>query len=412
MPKPALLAALLAALGVGWLIGSLATSQGRGSMPDDEAFALREENARLKLALGERGASLRPGAALGGHGAEPDELLPPPPISPDGAETFDVAKFTNADRAFQVFLAYIATMLDKGPAGHLELLATISATVFDSRGSKQTMQLVGGEERAARFKYPLLRFAMNREGQVADLTETVFKTMAREPQKLAALDHDLLQLFTDDVAIMLPGIVGPTRMERFRTYAREVLAAPLEQQPGSVQRVRRDIQQAMASWSPPLSPEEALARLQQGGLSPEESLALLQRLEPGALARIDIDCLVGPLLERDPWQVISFLAQAKLDDGTRGRLDGRIIQGAVQGSLNQAVLNYWLRHTARTGFPEAREFIERGLQQSAREAAGAFLLTALGLQPAPPADWIAWAEERYEFTEEVRVVLLKRRGGK
>ncbi|MDF1700554.1 MAG: hypothetical protein P1V36_05285 [Planctomycetota bacterium] len=413
MSKPGLLIALLAALGVGWLIGSMTGAGGGSDMTHDEVAGLQEEVARLRLALGERGPSLRAstGPAIKGRetAAEPGEMLPPPPATYAKTDAFDITKHVDADIAFQALLAYAATMLDKGVDGHLALLHTLDRTLFDKPGEKIVDELVGGEDQMMRYTYPVLRFAMNREDQVADLTETLFKTMAEDPEQLKELDGDLFELFTESIAPMLPGMVGPKRMDRFRGYARAILDSDPATQPGVVQRQRRDIQKAMESWAPRMTKEEAFQRLQQGDVSPEEATALLRRLDPLDVARLDVDGVLGPLLEKDPWTVISVLGRAKLDASTIEALDTRVIQGAVGVKLKQSVVHYWLRYTGRGSFDRARPFLERGLQQSSKQSSGTFLLTALACKPGPDESWVQWAEERFELSEEVRVALIRMR---
>ena len=405
MTKPVLAIALLAALGVGWLLGSLTGGGAGGGDAMDEVASLREENARLRLALGERSSRSTGGAApsMGG------EVLPPPPETYAATDRFDVTTFDHPDRAFQAFLAYAATMLDKGGDGHESLLKTISATFFDAPGKQHVAELVGGEVHEMRYHYPLLRFIMNREDQVADLTETVFRTMAEEPKRFDGVHEDMLALFTEDAAPLLPGVVGPARLERFREYARTILKTDRAKQPASVQRRRADVQAVLASWQPRMTPEEAFQRLQQAEVSPEEGSALLRQIAPADIARLDVDRVLGPLMEKDPWTVIRTLGRAKLEASAIDRLDGRVIAGVVEGRVQQAVVHYWLRYTARQGFPEAKGFLERGLQAAGKYTAGTFLLTALASRPPADAEWIAWAEERFEFSPEVRAALLRLR---
>ena len=402
MTKPGILIALLAALGVGWLVGSMTAAGGHGGV-DDEVAGLREENARLRLALGERGP--RAGRDAPGMGGADDGTRPTPAAS----DRYDVAAFNDGDVAFQALLAYAAVMLDKGEAGHLPLLETLNATLFREAGEAHVRELVGGSEERQRFMYPVLRFAMNREEQLADLVETVFRTMAEKPQQLAGLHDDLLALLTEDIAPLLPGVVGSARLERFREYARAILKTDRAAQPVSVQRRRVDVQRVLASWEPPLGAEEAFQRLQQGNPSPEEAAALLRRIDPANLARLDVERVLGPLIEQEPWSVLDVLGRAKLDEGTIERIDARIIQGVVQGRLNQAVVHYWLRYTGRQAFEAAKPFLERGLQAAAKATAGTFLLTALAMRPPPDEAWIQWAEQRFEFSDEVRLALLRMR---
>ncbi len=407
MSKPGIVIAVLAALGVGWFLGSTFGGRGDGGGVSDEVAALREANARLRLALGERSPAGDGSQAPSMGGGS--EVLPPPPASYAPTDRFDVTTFDHPDRAFQAFLAYAATMLDRGAEGHGPLLQTISATFFEPAGKKHVAELVGGEVHEMRYHYPLLRFVMNREDQVAELTETVFRTMAEEPKRFDGLHDDLLALFTEDAAPLLPGVVGAARLERFRAYARTILGTDRAAQPVSVQRRRADVQAVLASWQPRMTPEEAFQRLQQAELSPEEGSALLRQIARADIARLDVDRVLGPLIEQDPWTVIGVLGRAELDAGMIDRLDARIIQGVVAGRLKQAVVHYWLRYTGRGSFEDAKPFLERGLQAARKDTAGTFLLTALALRPPPAEDWIQWAEQRFEFSDEVRLALLRMR---
>jgi len=403
---------VLVALGAGWLLGTVGFGDGSVSQ-DDERMQLREENARLHRALGERGPRLNSvvglrGARSGAAGTHESGAAHPPAVVPERVEAFDLAKFEDPDLAFQTFLAYARTMLDRGADGHLALLATIDATFAQKAGEARVRELVGGEEQVVRYLYPVIRFALNHDAQVVDMTETVFRTMAEHPKRLEKISNNALGLFTEGVAVMLPGMVGPKRLARLRTHAQKILATPQAEQPRSVQRQRRDLQRALASWAPPVSVDEAIQRLQQGTASAEEAMALLRRLGPDDVKRLDLDALVGPLLETDGWRMIGVLSRLKPDEATLRRLDTRIVGAVNGGKMPQSLVQYWLRYTGRTGWPKAREFIESGLQQADAETSGVFLMTALDLTPPPDEAWIAWAERTYTFSNRVRLFLQKR----
>lgn len=409
--------ALLAALAVGWLVASMTVTSGPGdaAVTDAEVLRLRDEVTRLRMALGERGPVLhetgglkgRPTDPAGGSGTTGPDPSPPSPPSP--LDTFDIRTFDDGDKAFRALMDYVATMLGRGPGGHLALLDTINATFFEKPGETLTRQLIGSEERAARYLYPLIRFAMNHDAEVADLTETVFRTMAEDPRRLADMAADTIQLFTEGIAYMLPGMVGPKRLDVFARYGRAILEQPEAQQPRAVQRARQDIQRAMASWAPPVSADEAFLRLQQGDLPAEEALAMLARLDPKDVSRLDLDALVGPMMERDPFRVLSILTRLRIDEATRGKLDARLIRGVAEGKVPQTVVAWWLRSSGRQRWEQCRGFIERGLQQSPPEAAGVFLLAALEMRPPPDDDWVDWAERTYQFSDRVRMELKRRR---
>lgn len=397
--------ALVAALAAGWLLSSVTGAPGGGSPgADAEVARLREEVARLHMALGERD-DRGPGARLGAGQDEKGRQ----PAEPGPRESFDVQAFDDADKAFRALLAYARTMLERGPDAHLALVATLDATFARQPGKGVTRGLLGSEERAARFLYPVLRFALTHQEQVADLCATVFRTMAEDPGHFARTEPGTLALFTGDLAPLLPGMVGPKRLERFRAWGRTILDTPEARQPRCVQQARRPVQRAMASWSPPVGPEEAAQRLQMGKLSPEEALAMLGRLRPEDLRRLDVGTLVGPLLERDPWRVMSVLARLRPDDATLGRLDERVIAAVVAGRLPQSAVQWWLRNTRRTRFADARAFLESGLRQADKATAGIFLLAALTLDPPCPEAWITWAQRTFRLSDDVRAALIRRK---
>jgi len=413
MPQKIVLALLLAAaLGGGWLLGSQ-SSDGSGTTAS-EVEALHEEIGRLRMALGERGPVLQTGAALHGSTALTDGTESGDPgsfleTSADPVNTFDIATFHDPDKAFQALLAYAATKLAEGAKGQLELLETLNRTFMTKPGEGQVQELLGSKEQAVRFIYPVIRFAMNHDAEVADMTETVFRTMAEDPQRLAEMDKDTLEIFTEGIAFMLPGMVGPKRLETMREYARATLLTSEDRQPQSVRRSRRNIQRALESWAPAVSSEEALQRLQQGTLSAEEAMAMLKRLSPEEASRLDIEALLGPILETDGHRAVSLIGRLKPDASTLARLDQRLIKGVIRGRTSQSLVEYYLRYTGRYTWEKARLFIETGLQQASRDTAGTFMLAALRLRPGPDQSWVDWAEQTYEFSDRVRLALKNRR---
>ncbi len=412
MNKVTLSALVVVALVTGWLLGSMSAGQGT-SDPDGALAELKDENTRLRRALGERGPRLQPRVGMGGtapdgapgHAAGTTGARP----IPERVESYDITQFDDADRAFQMLMAYARTMLAKGEAGHLALLDTINATLFSKPGEKIVERLIGGEEQTARFMYPLIRFAMNHDDLVVDMAETIYRTMAEDPQRLKDIDNDSLELFTEGIALMLPGMVGPKRLERIRGYARTILATAQANQPRSVQQQRGDVQRALGSWAPPVSGEEALVRLQQGTASPEEAMALVRRLRPEDVARLDIDKLLGPLIASDGWSAIAMISRLRPDAATLALLDSRIIRGVSAGKTPQSLVSYWLQSTNRRSWAPSRTFIEAGLQQATTETRGVFLMAALGMKPAPDDDWVQWAERTYQYSDRMRVYLKKRR---
>ena len=69
----------------------------------------------------------------------------------------------------------------------MELLRALNATFFTDPGRKVARELVGSEEEAARFLFPIIKFAMDHHVQVADMMETIYKTGAEEPAAFEGL---------------------------------------------------------------------------------------------------------------------------------------------------------------------------------------------------------------------------------
>jgi hypothetical protein len=404
MNRPLVAVLVLAALGVGYLVGAATYPSGPSARERAETRALRAEVERWRLALGERGPRLDPGAALRGRGGSED---------PDGdgapADGFDITRHDNAEDAFRALVDFAAAKLAAGGAeDHLALLETINRTLYRNPGAAIARQMLGTDAQAARFQYPLLRFALNHDVEIAALAETVYRTLAEDPRRLAELSGDLLEVVAERIGYVLPGMVGPERLETFSGYALAILETPPGKQPECVRRIRRDIQRVLDSWAPPLRPEEALARLQAGGGTPEEIASLLGRLTPDMMRALDLDALIGPLLEGDGFRVLGLLVRLRPDEDTLEKLDRRVTDGVLRGGGNPAFVPYYLRFTGRDTWAKGRDFIEGGLQQAEEDARGAFGVAALGLGEGPPVDWIRWALGKYTFPREVQVALEKR----
>lgn len=153
----------------------------------------------------------------------------------------------------------------------------------------------------------------------------------------------------------------------------------------------------------------AFARLRRGSLSADETLALLGKITADQARGLDLDELLGPILETDGYKVVRLLGRLEPTRETLGRLDQRLIQGVAAGATSQAVLAHYLRYTGRYTWVRARPLVEAGLELSPSETRGVFLLAALDMDDGPEEAWIAWAREHYKYSDAVNV-LLRRRG--
>ena len=126
-------------------------------------------------------------------------------------------------------------------------------------------------------------------------------------------------------------------------------------------------------------------------------MSLLRRLGPADVRGLDLDALVGPLLEKDGWRVMTLISRLQPDAGTLAKLDARFLRAMGAGSVRSHMVPAWLRWTCRRSWDGAKDFVEAGLQGGSVKTNGALLMAAMGLNPKPDDEWIDWAEQTYEF---------------
>ena len=318
------------------------------------------------------------------------------PGSEEAGAPFDLEGVTTPDEAFDRLMRHVAALLARGEAGHLELLAFLDQDLV--RG-KELKRLFGSEEEAMRFLYPAIQFLVRRDAQVVDLTETVFRTMATNPQAFAAFDDDTLEVFTEGVGVLLPGAVDDERMARFRGYATAILEAPEGTQPEAVTRNRRRVERLMGYWAPRLGPEEAKARLESGQASAQEVMGLLKRLPADQRAGLDLGALLAPVVASGDYRAMQVLRQVAIEPRDVTLLDRAAIEGLVGGKLNEWTFHQYLDATGRGSWPAAQPLLEVALSEG-EPARSAAVMTLRRL--APPKDYVAWVLESYDLPEATR----------
>jgi hypothetical protein len=294
----------------------------------------------------------------------------------------DLEGVTTADEFMKRFLAFAAAQLAGGPAEHKALYKKL-AELMTKEGDLE--RFFGSDEAALPYAYPMMRFAMDRDAQVVDMMETLLKTGAQEPAFFQGEEKDdALEMFVEGLGPLLPGAVGPERLERFRGHAKAILAQDENQQPKVLRGIRSDLERVLAYWMPALSSPEALARIQEGGLKGRELLSLLRRLEPADRAKLDLPQLLGPYLEEGQTQVMFELGRLELQPSEIASLDERLFEGVVKRKVAEWQLNQWLQTTRRGGWPQARPFVEKGLRRGP-PVSDAVALMLRQVQPAPPS---------------------------
>lgn len=222
---------------------------------------------------------------------------------------------------------------------------------------KALQRMFSSEEDAVRFLYPLLKFAVHHEGQVVDLMATTFRAMAETPQALDGLDDDTLEVFTEGIAMVLPGAVGPDQLAKFSGWVEAVLATPRGSLPRSIEGNRGDLARLLQMWAPPLTVEQALAVLAQPDALPPDRLAsIVRRMPKEALAKVDLLPVLGPLIDRGDYTAVRLLQQVEVSPGDLAVLDRREIAAVNRG--DGLPPSTYLGATRRGGFEAARGFFD------------------------------------------------------
>ena len=323
-----------------------------------------------------RGGPARTGSGEGSRLKRPEVLL----VSAE--EPLDLDGATTIEELMSRVLAYAAAHLAGGPAEHKELYKSL-VKLMDRDGKLQSM--VSNEEQALPLAYPTLRFVIDRDVQVVDMLETLLLTGAEQPAFFEGEEQDdVLEMFVEGLGPLLPGAIGPERLERLRGYTKVILAQPEASQPKALRGIRSDLERVLASWMPPLSSAEALARIKQGDVKGRELLSLLRRVDPKDRAQLDMPALLGVLLEEGDTRAMQELGGMDLQASDIAALDERLFDGVVKQRVSDWQMARWLTVTKRGGWPAAQAFVERGMRRGLPVSdAAALLLRQLTPQPRP-----------------------------
>jgi hypothetical protein len=256
---------------------------------------------------------------------------------------FELSDHRDLDAVSHAMMLYAEQKLKEGPEGHFELLETIDREFTKKHGE---MNRLADPSQAARELYPWLRFMVEHESEMVALTETVFETMASDPQRFADFDHDTLEAFTEGMAFLLPGAVSESTLERFSGYAQTVIDTPSDQLPPAVQDQLGDLARSVALWAPPLTAEEKLVELSKGPSSSAEMERFLRGLDSDALAGVDALQVFGRQLDRGDLSSSIYIDRFALDPNTIALLDDRLLFGSGV-ALQASDVFLYLAHTGR-----------------------------------------------------------------
>ncbi len=316
----------------------------------------------------------------------------PAPEAIDALPPFTLEGVTSGDEAMARLRRYIDAYLAEGKEGHRNLLRFLNDHVIENKALEAFMR---NDQDSVRLLYPWLRFLVHREGDVVAAVATAYETMATDPSFFDEFDNDTIELFTEGMAMMLPGAVDDEGLEPFRNWAQQILDTDETLQPAALRRQRKDLERALAIWAPRLTPEQAIARIRAGTLSGRAALPVLTTLSPDQLQGLDLGSLLVDAVRQGDHRVIQALRDLPLTGRDLDLLDQAILDGGAPWAVHS-----YLHATRRLSWPAAQGLVERGLALR-KGTDSTYALVLSRCDPKPPADYVAWVIDTYEIDEAV-----------
>lgn len=308
-----------------------------------------------------------PAGETSAHGATETTGTAP---ATDAPAKFTLEGVTSAEEGSKRFMAFADAQLSRGPDGYDAILDAMGE-IYKER--KNIEALFGDEATATRHLYPWIRFLVDREKPVVDMSEHLFRRMAEKPESFANVpSNNVLEPFSEGVGVLLPGIVDDARLATFRAYAEKILATPADQQPPALRGTRNDIERLLARfWAAPVSAEDALAKLKAGGVPTRDIARLVRAVPKDALASIDLTALVEPLLREGNQETFSVLRFMPSDQLDAARCDTALLAGLEAGKVQHYFLANTLQQLGRRQWSDVRNVFDRAFAGSdtARAAA-------------------------------------------
>jgi hypothetical protein len=243
---------------------------------------------------------------------------------------------------------------------------------------------------------------MERDRQVVAMTETIYKTAAEDPGWFEGLDDNTLELFTEGVAVLLPGAVGEEQLARFRGYVEKVLAMPQDSLPDALKSNTGELRRNLEYFVAPVAAEEALRQLLDPNVSSAAKMKLLKRIDPKELGAVDVIGILAPALEQGSHEAIQVVGRLPLSGGDIVALDRAVLRGAGNDNVTGWSLDAYLGATNREQWEAARPFVEEGLRLGSTTARSfAEALAWLG----PPRAFVQSVVDTYPLEEGTKARL-------
>ena len=401
-------AAWCASLVLAWFLGSNAAEAPSYRADRDSemraAAATTDSSSETGAAMHSSSARTR-GTATGpaGRTGERDDAADAAANEAEADTPFSLEGVDSIEELSRRFMAYADRKLKQGPEGRLELYRT-----FDGLTQNRELRpLFRNEYGLAPLAYPWMKFLMDRTPHIGAMMEDVYKKAATDPAWFEGTDDDTLEIFTEGLAVLLPGFADEAMMERMTGYVVQILERDKESVPKSVQRNLRDFQKNLEMWGGPLAPEEALQQLRDPNLSSAAAMELLRRLDRKSLDGVDVQPYIVRALEGGNSRAVQVLGKLGAGAGDQRAFDAAFMQGLESGGMNQWNIRTYLDATKRGSWADARFFMEDGLGRGGKTTEKFAL--ALGWMPEPPPkEYIQGVLQNYALSEKTQQYLRRR----
>ena len=398
--------AWVATIALAWMLG---TSSGGDGEPGRQTANRSTPAADANDRTPERAPAEEPGARAPAKAAaaKPKDDDAPKTDEPpaDEEQPFTVEGIESLEDLSARFMKYAAAKLRQGPEGHKELFRTLN----ELTENKEIRPLMRDERQLVPLAYPWLRFAMDREQQLAAMMETLYKTAAENPGWYAGLDDDPLQLFTEGLAVLVPGVAGPEQMDRLRGYVKTILQKDPKSLPKALQKNLRDFARNLEYWQPQLAPEDALKLVQDPSTPAAQRLALLSRINVSDLRGIELAPILTPSLRVGDGQALRMLSRLPITARDIPALDVAFMEGAATGNIRGWTMSQYLHGTKRNQWAQAQPFFDQGLSRGGKTME--VFAQGLVYSPVkPPKEYLVGVLAAYDFSNQVRAQLKQRYG--
>ena len=397
----------IASVVLAWYLGGAATDEANERLPRetprtfqqalDEANAETEKEWREIFAESDELPSAPRKRPTGG---------PPGKEQPHAQAPFSLEGIETAEDASKRFMAFADAKLHQGPEGHLELFRALDTL---TQNTESFEHLFEDEATMMRLLYPWVKFLVERDQRVIGMAETLYKTAAENPSWFEGTDDDTFEIFTEGLAVLLPGAVDAATLARFRGYVENVMAMPEGSLPKALRSNRGEFRRNLKWWAPPLAQEEVLEQLQDASLPYTARLELLRRVDPKELAGVDLLGILVPALEAGDRRAVSLVGKLPVGAGDVPSLDQAFMVGAKAGKLRSWNIRSYLADTNRRKWSEAQPFIETGLNLGGR-ATDEFANAIAWLEEKPDKDYVRSMIATYALSENTKRFLEQRCG--